>query len=69
MFAGVTSIFASARRVRSPPESTATFLSESSPEKRKRPQQVTRLDLDLGGIARASSSMTRFLGSSASIWC
>ncbi|MCI5125611.1 MAG: DUF4160 domain-containing protein, partial [Candidatus Electrothrix sp. AR5] len=41
--AGLTSIFARATRLFSPPDSTCTFLSTSSPEKRKAPSSERTL--------------------------
>src|SRR5207237_380810 len=56
--AGRTSIFASATRAFSPPESTAIRFSTTSPEKRKVPRIVRRRVWPSSGAARSSSSST-----------
>src|SRR5436190_581816 len=52
--AGRTSIFASATRAFSPPESTAIFLTTASPEKRNAPRIVLSRVCPSSGAARAS---------------
>src|SRR5438128_1201556 len=61
-----TSIFASATRAFSPPESTAIFFSTASPEKRNVPRIVRSRVCPSSGAARSSSSRTVNDGVSAS---
>src|SRR5213595_1513410 len=57
--AGRTSIFASATRAFSPPESTAIRFSTASPEKRKVPRIVRRRVWPSSGAARALAAVER----------